>query len=99
MTCGPLFCCFCGTSVDAKKVIDAYSCWNGTHSHNINIIIRLVVPHCLMWTIGVTEPLRHEEISYKDQIYFPAFAIWMLYYDFFWDIYVYDCNSVRGPTF
>ena len=58
MICGPLFCCFWGTSVDAKKVIDAYSCWNGTHSHNINIIIRLAVPRCLTWTIGVTEPLK-----------------------------------------
>ena len=50
MIFGPLFFCFWGTLVDVKKVIDAHSCLKA-HIQHKNIIIWLVVPHYLMWTI------------------------------------------------
>ena len=50
MIIGPLFCCFWGTLVDVKKVIDVHSCLKA-HIQHINIIICLEVPHYPMWTI------------------------------------------------
>ena len=50
MIIGPLFCYFWGTLVDVKKVIDVHSCLKA-HIQHINIIIWLVVPYYLMWTI------------------------------------------------
>ena len=35
----------------SKTVVELLTCWQGNFGHHRNGVIRMVVPHCLMWCI------------------------------------------------